>query len=121
MVRDNKQKVTGIQELDELEERINNVEAIYFKLRDIKVKQKEVIIISDDEKSLDAPKMTHEKEPKLVDVPKQTHEEEATSLDVPVHTMEQEAKPLDVVNPHPATFSSSRGFNTRCAANYALR
>ncbi|GKC32474.1 hypothetical protein Tco_1039768 [Tanacetum coccineum] len=105
-MKDNKQKVTGIQELDD------------FSIIGSKM---EVIIISDDEKSLDAPKMTHKKEPKPVDVPKQTQEEEATPLDVPVHTMEQEAMPLDVVNPHPTTFSSSRGSNTRCTANYALR
>ncbi|GKD69349.1 hypothetical protein Tco_1323439, partial [Tanacetum coccineum] len=40
-------------EVDDLEQRIKNLKAIFFKLRDTKLKQKEVIVISDDDTSSD--------------------------------------------------------------------
>ncbi|GKA74746.1 hypothetical protein Tco_0781048 [Tanacetum coccineum] len=86
IMEDTKQNLIGIKELDDHEERINNVEAVLFKLRDIRLRQKEVIIISDDDTSLDAPVIADgdsfsdssndlydymsEEEPKPLDVPK---------------------------------------------------
>ncbi|GKG06850.1 hypothetical protein Tco_0329819, partial [Tanacetum coccineum] len=71
-----------------------------------------VIIILDDDKSIDAPKQTKEEEPKSIDVLKQTNEEAPTPL---------EPMPHDVVSPHPITCSSSRGTNIKGATHYALR
>nr|GEU73151.1 hypothetical protein [Tanacetum cinerariifolium] len=70
---------------------------------------------------INAPKMTHKKEPPLVDVLKQSPKEDPTPLDLPLHNVEQESMSLDVFNLHPTTFSSSRGSNTRSATTYALR
>ncbi|GJX67340.1 hypothetical protein Tco_0303067 [Tanacetum coccineum] len=80
IMKDTKQNLIGIKELDDLEERINNVEAVLFKLRDIRLRQK------DDDTSLDAPVIADndsfsdssndlydymsEEEPKPLDVPK---------------------------------------------------
>ncbi|GJS33704.1 hypothetical protein Tco_0532086 [Tanacetum coccineum] len=80
IMKDTKQNLIGIKELDDHEERINNVEAVLFKLRDIRLRQK------DDDTSLDAPVIADndsfsdssndlydymsEEEPKPLDVPK---------------------------------------------------
>ncbi|GKC23314.1 hypothetical protein Tco_1025464, partial [Tanacetum coccineum] len=80
IMKDTKQNLIGIKELDNHEERINNVEAVLFKLRDIRLRQK------DDDTSLDAPVIADndsfsdssndlydymsEEEPKPLDVPK---------------------------------------------------
>ncbi|GJU33655.1 hypothetical protein Tco_1182009 [Tanacetum coccineum] len=40
IMKDKKQELTGIKEVDDLEQRIKNLEAIFSKLRDIKLKQK---------------------------------------------------------------------------------
>ncbi|GKC99175.1 hypothetical protein Tco_1169450 [Tanacetum coccineum] len=53
IMKDKKQELTGIKEVDDLEQRIKNLEAIFSKLRDIKLKQKKVIVISDDDTSSD--------------------------------------------------------------------
>ncbi|GKA85320.1 hypothetical protein Tco_0806974 [Tanacetum coccineum] len=51
IMKDEKQELTGIKKVDDLEQRIKNLEAIFSHLRDKKLKQKEVIVISDDDKS----------------------------------------------------------------------
>ncbi|GKD56836.1 hypothetical protein Tco_1290223 [Tanacetum coccineum] len=48
-----KGKLTRIKCLDDLEKRIQNVEAVLYKAKEQMMKQKEVIIISDDDISLD--------------------------------------------------------------------
>ncbi|GKB59472.1 hypothetical protein Tco_0915658, partial [Tanacetum coccineum] len=106
---DKKHKLTRIKELDELEKRINNVEAFFSK----------VIIISDDDTSLDAPVFSDSDSSKdshdylledsskdLINFlaghdpqwqfPKQTQKEEPKPLDVPMQTKEEEPMPLDV-------------------------
>ncbi|GJZ85944.1 hypothetical protein Tco_0657554 [Tanacetum coccineum] len=93
-----KQKLTGIKELDELEQRISNLEAVFFKSRDIRLKQK------DDDISLHAPVFSNSHSSK------QTEEEEPKPLDVPMHTKEEEPKLLDV----------PMGTNTRGQAHYGL-
>ncbi|GKC29401.1 hypothetical protein Tco_1036695 [Tanacetum coccineum] len=57
---DKKHKLTRIKDLDELEQRINNVEAFFFKLRDIRLKQKvddtslDALVFSDSDSSKDS-------------------------------------------------------------------
>ncbi|GJW77381.1 hypothetical protein Tco_0139063 [Tanacetum coccineum] len=53
IMKDKKQELTEIKEVDDLEQRIKNLGAIFSRLRDKKLKQKEVVVISDDDKSLD--------------------------------------------------------------------
>ncbi|GKD39117.1 hypothetical protein Tco_1259324, partial [Tanacetum coccineum] len=106
-----KQKLTRIKEVDELEQRINNVEALFFKLRDKRLKQKEAIIGSNDDTSLHAHVFSDSHSCK------ETQEEEPKPLD----TEEEDPIPLQIVYPHPEIASSSRGTNTRGQAHYALR
>nr|GEU32233.1 phospholipase-like protein [Tanacetum cinerariifolium] len=51
IMKDKKQKLTGIKEVDELEQRIKNVDKSFLNFRDKKLKQKEMIFISDDDTS----------------------------------------------------------------------
>nr|GEV31580.1 hypothetical protein [Tanacetum cinerariifolium] len=123
----NKQKLTEIKELDDLEERINNVEAVLFNLRDIRLKQKDddvsldAPVITDSDSSSDSSNDSHdymsEEEPKPLD----TKEKELKPLDVPMQTEEEDPIPLDIVYPHPKSASSSRGTNTRGQTHYGLR
>ncbi|GKF15723.1 hypothetical protein Tco_0057185 [Tanacetum coccineum] len=53
IMKDKKQELTEIKEVDDLEQRIKNLEAIFSHLRDKKLKQKEVVVISDDDKYSD--------------------------------------------------------------------
>nr|GEU70093.1 hypothetical protein [Tanacetum cinerariifolium] len=85
IMKDKKQKLTGIKELDDLQERIDNVEAVLFKLRDIRLKQKSWSV----------------------------KEEEPKPLDIPMQTEEEDSIPLDIVYPHPEIALNSRGTNTR--------
>ncbi|GKE58414.1 hypothetical protein Tco_1497599, partial [Tanacetum coccineum] len=86
----------GIKEVDDLEHRIKNLEAI---LRDIKLKQKEVIVISDDDTSKESQDyMSKDSSEYLINFlcsrdpqwqfPKQTKEEDPLPLDVPRQTKE---------------------------------
>ncbi|GKA80665.1 hypothetical protein Tco_0787357, partial [Tanacetum coccineum] len=117
IMKDRKQELTGIKEVDDLEQRIKNLEAIFSKLRDIKLKQKEVIVLSDDDTSSDhdtskdsqdymleeepKPKQTQEEEPKP------TEEEDPLPIDVPRQTEEEDPLPLDIVYPLPEIASMS--------------
>ncbi|GKD83550.1 hypothetical protein Tco_1350389, partial [Tanacetum coccineum] len=103
----------GIKEVDELEQRIKNVEEFFFKLRDIKLKQKDssedlINFPSCRDPQWQFPKQTQEEEPKPLDVPMQTEEEELMPIDVPRQTEEEDLMPLDIVYPHPEIASSSR-------------
>ncbi|GJT99280.1 hypothetical protein Tco_1094798, partial [Tanacetum coccineum] len=59
ITKDEKQELTGIKEVDDLEQRIKNLEAIFSHLRDKNLKQKEVVdksevvVKSEDDKSSD--------------------------------------------------------------------
>ncbi|GKC82233.1 hypothetical protein Tco_1137950 [Tanacetum coccineum] len=124
MVRDKKQKLTGIKELDELEQRINNVEALSFNLRDKMLKQK------DDDTSFHAPVFS-DLIPLQIVYP---HQEFASSsrdtnttgqahygLDVPMQTKDEDPIPLQIVYPHPKITLSSRGTNIIGQTCYDLR
>ncbi|GJV44003.1 hypothetical protein Tco_1428539 [Tanacetum coccineum] len=54
-LNDDKGKLLGIKCVDDLEKRLQNVEAVLYKAKEQMIKQKEVIIISDDDTSLDIP------------------------------------------------------------------
>ncbi|GKC38914.1 hypothetical protein Tco_1051298 [Tanacetum coccineum] len=125
MVRDVKGNGKAImKEVDDLEQRIKNLKAIFFKLRDTKLKQKEVIVISDDDTSSDH------------DTSKDSHDcmSEDSSEDLinflsgrdpqwqfPRQTEEEDPLPLDIVYPLQEIASSSRGTNIRGEARYGLR
>nr|GEY93690.1 hypothetical protein [Tanacetum cinerariifolium] len=53
IIKDEKQEPTRIKEVDDLKHKIKNLKGINSKLRDIKLKQKEVIVLSDDDTSSD--------------------------------------------------------------------
>nr|GEX14557.1 hypothetical protein [Tanacetum cinerariifolium] len=80
-----KRVLTGIKQLDDLEERIENVEQILFRLRDIKMKRKDLQWKS----------------------PKHTQEAEQKPLDVPIKSQEEDPLPLDIDFPYPEIASSS--------------
>ncbi|GJW11650.1 hypothetical protein Tco_1577477 [Tanacetum coccineum] len=88
--------LTGIKEVDDLEQRIKNLEAIFSHLRDKNLKQKEVVVKLEDDKSSDDdtskdsqdylssmqfPKQSHEEDPMPMDFPMQTEEEDPLSLE----------------------------------------
>ncbi|GKC79686.1 hypothetical protein Tco_1130460 [Tanacetum coccineum] len=101
-----------IKELNDLEERIDNVKAVLFKLRDRRLKQK------DSSEALINILAGRDLQWQF---PKQTPEEELKQLDVPMQTEEEDPIPLDIVYPHSKIGSSSKGTNIRGQTHYGLR
>ncbi|GKA39935.1 hypothetical protein Tco_0732528 [Tanacetum coccineum] len=97
-----KQELTRIKEMDDVEQRVKNLEAIFSMLRDIKLKQKEdssedlINILSSRDPQWQFPKQTQEKEPKLV--PIQTEEEDPLPflIDVPRKTEKEDPLPINI-------------------------
>ncbi|GJZ12808.1 hypothetical protein Tco_0548038 [Tanacetum coccineum] len=136
IMKDKKQKLTGIKEVVELEQRINNAMTLCLEMGS----DMEVIVISHDDTSLDAYVFSYSDSSKdshdylsedssedLINFlagrdpqwqfPKQTEEEEPKLLDIE----EEDPMSLDIVYPHPEIDSSSKGTNTRGQAHYGLR
>ncbi|GJV28218.1 hypothetical protein Tco_1384666 [Tanacetum coccineum] len=101
-MKDTKQKLTGIKEVDELEVRIKYLEEIFSNLRNRKLKQKDLInYLSTRDIQWQLPKNTQEEQPK--------------QLYVPIKTEEEEPLPLHIVYPHSHFALSTWGTNTRDA------
>nr|GEZ03855.1 hypothetical protein [Tanacetum cinerariifolium] len=91
-LNDDKGKVKRIIK-DDLEERIDNAEAVLFKLRDIRLmcmKIRTKRTNEEESKPLDVPMHTEEEEPNPFNVPMQTEEEYPIPLDVPIGSCGQE-------------------------------
>ncbi|GJW70401.1 hypothetical protein Tco_0127318 [Tanacetum coccineum] len=106
-MKDTKQKVTGIKEVDDLEVRIKNLEDIFSNLRNRKLKQKEVRLETDDETSSNDDTSSSEDLINYLStrdiqwqLPKNTQEEQPKPLYVPIKTEEQEPLPVHIVYPH---------------------
>ncbi|GJZ38909.1 hypothetical protein Tco_0585472 [Tanacetum coccineum] len=118
-MKDTKQKVTGIKEVDDLEVRIKNLKEIFSNLRNRKLKQKEVRLETDDETSLIDDTYSNDDKSSNDDtsssedlinylstrdiqwqLPKNTQEEQPKPLYVPIKTKEEEPLPLHIVYPH---------------------
>ncbi|GJX65609.1 hypothetical protein Tco_0299952 [Tanacetum coccineum] len=118
-------KETTIKELNEHEHRINIVEAIFSKFRDKKLKDKDLIILSNEESSLKNLDLSDS------DSSNDSGDSSENLINFMVgrdlkwqfakQSQETKPKPLDVAYPHAETASSSRGTNTRCQEHYALR
>ncbi|GJR12674.1 retrovirus-related pol polyprotein from transposon TNT 1-94 [Tanacetum coccineum] len=118
IMKDKKQKLSGIKEVVELEQRINNDSHDYLS----KDSSKDLInFLPGRDPQWQFPKQTEEEEPKPLDVPMQTEKEKLKPLDVPMQIEEEDPMSLDIVYPHPEIASSSRGTNTRGQAHYGLR
>ncbi|GJX83909.1 hypothetical protein Tco_0333390, partial [Tanacetum coccineum] len=124
IMKDKKQELTGIKEVDDLEQRIKNLEAIFSKLRDIKLKQKKVIVISDDDTSSDHDTSKDSQDCLSEDSSEylinflSSHDPQWQFLR---RTEEEDPLPLDIAYPLQEIASSSKGTNTRSEARYDLR
>ncbi|GJW37042.1 hypothetical protein Tco_0059962 [Tanacetum coccineum] len=85
IMKDEKQELTGIKEVDDLEQRIKNLKPIFSHLRYKNLKQKEVVVKSEV-----------------------SHEEDPLPIDVSMQTAKEDPLPLDIVYPIQEIASSSR-------------
>ncbi|GJS24313.1 hypothetical protein Tco_0452945, partial [Tanacetum coccineum] len=118
-MKDTKQSVTGIKEVDDLVVRIKNLEEIFSNLRNRKPKQKEVRLETDDETSLNDDTYSNDDKSSNDDtsssedlinylstrdiqwqLPKNTQEEQPKPLYVPIKTQEEEPLQIHIVYPH---------------------
>ncbi|GJY06925.1 hypothetical protein Tco_0373979 [Tanacetum coccineum] len=142
MVRDVKGKgktiIKGIKEVDDLEQRIKNLEAIFSHLRDKNLKQKEVVVKLEDDKSSDDDTskdsqdyLSEDSNEDLINFlssrdpqwqfPKQSHEEDPLPIDVPMQTEEEDPLSLEIVYPIQEIASSSSDTSRRGGLRYGLR
>ncbi|GJS09157.1 hypothetical protein Tco_0365953 [Tanacetum coccineum] len=131
---DTKQKVTGIKDVEDLEVRIEKLEEIFSYLRNKKLKQKEVILGTDDETSSNDDTSSNDEISSSEDLinylsardvewqlPKNTQEEPPKPHYAPIKTEVEEPLPLDIVYPHSHVASSVMGTNRTGKAHYGLR
>ncbi|GKB96401.1 hypothetical protein Tco_0982538 [Tanacetum coccineum] len=119
IMKDEKQKLTGIKEVDDLEQRIKNLKVIFSYLRDKKLKQKEVVVKSEDDKYLDDDKSSDDDTSK----DSQDYLSEDSSKDLINFLSSRDLewqfpKQKDTLQ---KIASSSRGTNTRGEPRYGLR
>nr|GEV61955.1 hypothetical protein [Tanacetum cinerariifolium] len=126
--KDEKRVLTGIKQLDDLEERIENVEQVLFHLRDIKMKQKlslyiiaEAPVCLESDSSCDSTiyESSDSSSDELITFlagkdlqwkfPKHTQEAEQKPFDVPIKSQEEDPLPLDIDFPYQEIASSSTG------------
>ncbi|GJV54672.1 hypothetical protein Tco_1455677 [Tanacetum coccineum] len=123
-IADTKQKVTGIKDVEDLEVRIEKLEEVFSYLRNRKLKQKEVILGTDDETSLNDDTSSNDEISSSEDLinylsardvewqlPKNTQEEPPKPHYAPIKTEVEEPLPLDIVYPHSHVASSVMGTN----------
>nr|GEU89159.1 hypothetical protein [Tanacetum cinerariifolium] len=118
-MKDTKQKVTCIKEIDDLEVRIKNIEEIFSNLRNKKLKQKEVRLETDDETSSNDDTYSNDDKSSnyntsssevLINylstrdiqwqIPKNTEAEQLKPLYVPIKTEKAKPLPLHIMYPH---------------------
>ncbi|GJU78662.1 hypothetical protein Tco_1275732 [Tanacetum coccineum] len=121
---DTKQKVTGIKDVEDLQVRIEKLEEIFSYLRNRKLKQKEVILGTDDETSSKDDTSLNDEISSSEDLinylsardvewqlPKNTQEEPPKPHYDPIKTEVEEPLRLDIVYPHSHVASSVMGTN----------
>nr|GEW13460.1 F-box domain-containing protein [Tanacetum cinerariifolium] len=121
---DTKQKVTAIQDVEDLQVRIENLKEIFSYLRNRKLKQKEVILGTDYETSSNDDTTLNDEISSSEDLinylsardvewqlPKNTQEEPPKPHYDPIKTEVEEPLPLDIVYPHSHVASSVMGTN----------
>nr|GEW52320.1 hypothetical protein [Tanacetum cinerariifolium] len=106
-----KQKVTCIKDVEDLQVRIEKLEEIFSYLRNRKLKQKEVILGTDDETSLNDDTSSNDE---ISSKPPKPHYDS-------IKTEVEEALPLDTVYLHLHVASSVMGTNRTGKAHYRLR
>ncbi|GKD61656.1 hypothetical protein Tco_1299165 [Tanacetum coccineum] len=117
-----KQKVTCIKEVDDLEERINNLKEFFSNLRNMKLKQKEMRVGTYDNTSSSEALINFLSARDLKwQFPMHTQEEQPKPLYVPVKTEKEKPLLLDIGYPHLDVGSRTRVTNTRGKAHYGLR
>ncbi|GJV60153.1 hypothetical protein Tco_1466253 [Tanacetum coccineum] len=133
-IPDTKQKVTSIKDVEDLQVRIEKLEEIFSYLRNRKLKQKEVILGTDDETSSNDDTSSNDEISSSEDLinylsardvewqlPKNTQEEPPKPHYAPIKTEVEEPLPLDIVYPHSHVASSVMGTNRTGKAHYGLR
>nr|GEZ83748.1 hypothetical protein [Tanacetum cinerariifolium] len=131
---DTKQKVTGIKDVEDLQVRIEKLEEIFSYLRNRKLKQKEVILGTDDETSSNDDTTSNDEISSSEDLinylsardverqlPKNNQEEPPKPHYDRIKTDVEEPLPLDIVYPHLYVASSVIGTNRTGKAHYGLR
>ncbi|GJY23063.1 hypothetical protein Tco_0396721 [Tanacetum coccineum] len=125
---------TSIKDVEDLEVRIENLEEIFSYLRNRKLKQKEVILGTDDETSSNDDTSLNDEISSSEDLinylfgrdvewqlTKNTQEEPPKPHYAPIKTRVEEPLPLDIVYPHSHVASSVIGTNRTGKAHYGLR
>nr|GEV67610.1 cytochrome b561/ferric reductase transmembrane [Tanacetum cinerariifolium] len=131
---DTKQKVTCIKDVVDLAVRIEKLEEIFSYLRNRKLKQKKVILGTDDETSSNDDMFSNDEISSSEDLinylfardvewqlPKNTQEEPPKSHYSPIKTEVEEPLPLDIMYPHSHVTSSVMGTNRTGKARFRLR
>nr|GEU88353.1 transposase, MuDR, MULE transposase domain protein [Tanacetum cinerariifolium] len=131
---DTKQKVTSIKDVEDLQVRIENLKEIFSYLRNRKLKQKEVILGTDDETSSKDDTSLNDNISSSEDLinylfardvewqlPKNTQEEPPKPHYEPIKTEVEEPSRLDIVYPHSHVASSVMGTNRTGKVHYGLR
>ncbi|GJZ31534.1 hypothetical protein Tco_0576581 [Tanacetum coccineum] len=131
---DTKQKVTCIKDVEDLQVRIEKLEEIFSYLRNRKLKQKEVILGTDDETSSKDDTSSNDEislSEYLINylfardvewqLPKNTQEDPPKPHYDPIKTEVEEPLRLDIVYPHSHVVSSVMGTNKTGKAHYGLR